>query len=114
MGAEDLAWLAKFKDLHLTIDEAKALVVVREAGALNNSTYRELTQVDTLSASQALRRLRDAGLLAQKGRGAATYYVPTDKLLEKSLSANPERLLSEAGLLCGANRVRYPSLTRIV
>ena len=54
LGAEDIAWLAQFKDLHLSEDEAKALIVVREAGALNNGTYRELTKVDTLTASQAL------------------------------------------------------------
>jgi ATP-dependent DNA helicase RecG len=61
-------------------DEAKALIVVREAGAIDNATYRELSKVDTLAASAALRRLRDAGLLAQKGRGSATYYVPTERL----------------------------------
>ena len=97
LGAEDIAWLAQFKDLQLNEDEAKALIVVREAGAINNGTYRELTKVDTLTASQALRRLRDAGLLAQKGRGSATYYVPTDRLLDKGLSSNPEALSSELG-----------------
>ena len=96
LGAEDIAWLAQFKDLHLSEDEAKALIVVREAGALNNGTYRELTKVDTLTASQALRRLRDAGLLAQKGRGSATYYVPTERLLDSGLSSNPEALSSES------------------
>ncbi len=96
LGAEDIAWLAQFKDLQLNEDEAKALIVVREAGAINNGTYRELTKVDTLTASQALRRLRDAGLLAQKGRGSATYYVPTDRLLDKGLSSNPEALSSES------------------
>jgi ATP-dependent DNA helicase RecG len=96
LGAEDIAWLAHFKELHLSEDEAKALIVVREAGALNNGTYRELTKVDTLTASQALRRLRDAGLLAQKGRGSATYYVPTERLLISGLSSNPEALSSES------------------
>jgi ATP-dependent DNA helicase RecG len=91
------AWsrLAQFKDLHLSEDEAKALIVVREAGALNNGTYRELTKVDTLTASQSLRRLRDAGLLAQKGRGSATYYVPTESFVDKGLSSNPPPLSSE-------------------
>lgn len=96
LGEDDIAWLAQFKDLHLSDDEAKALIVVREAGALNNSTYRELTKVDTLTASQSLRRLRDAGLLAQKGRGSATYYVPTERLEDKSLSSKPEALSSES------------------
>jgi len=66
---------------------------------LNNSTYRELAQVDSLDAGQALCRLRDAGLLLQKGRGSATYYVPTDSLLDKPVSAKSERLLSESGVL---------------
>jgi ATP-dependent DNA helicase RecG len=80
LGDGDIAWLARFRDLHLSPDEARALIVVREAGAIDNATYRSLNKVDTLAASQALRRLRDAGLLSQKGRGSATYYVPTDRL----------------------------------
>ena len=106
LGAEDIAWLAQFKDLHLSDDEAKALIVVREAGAINNGTYRELTKVDTLTASQSLRRLRDAGLLTQKGRASATYYVPTERLLDNglsskppSLSTNPEDLSTKLGAL---------------
>lgn len=99
LGADDVAWLARFKDAQLSADEAKALVVVREAGAIDNASYRALNKVDTLSASAALRRLRDAGLLVQKGRGSATYYVPTERLglgdlaaasdAEASLSSNP-------------------------
>ncbi|MDP2833994.1 MAG: ATP-binding protein [Pseudomonadota bacterium] len=93
LGEEDIAWLAQFRDLHLSEDEAKALIVVREAGAIDNATYRELSKVDALAASQALRRLRDAGLLAQKGRGSATYYVPTELLaVEGGLSSNPPSL----------------------
>ncbi len=94
LGEEDIAWLAQFKDLHLSEDEAKALIVVREAGALNNGTYRELTKVDTLTASQSLRRLRDAGLLVQKGRGSATYYVPTERLVDSGLSSESDGLSS--------------------
>lgn len=96
LGQDDIAWLAQFKNLHLSEDEAKALIVVREAGALNNGTYRELTKVDTLTASQSLRRLRDAGLLTQKGRGSATYYVPTERLVDKGLASKPLPLSSES------------------
>jgi ATP-dependent DNA helicase RecG len=96
LGEEDIAWLARFRDLHLSDDEAKALIVVREAGAIDNATYRDLSKVDTLAASQALRRLRDAGLLAQKGRGSATYYVPTERLgVEEGLPSNLEALSSK-------------------
>jgi ATP-dependent DNA helicase RecG len=108
LGEDDIAWLARFRDLHLSDEEAKALIVVREAGAIDNATYRELNKVDTLAASQALRRLRDAGLLTQKGRGSATYYTPTGKLAvednnlsEKSasLSSKPPALSSNPSLL---------------
>ena len=96
LGDEDIRWLKRFRDLHLSEDEAKALIVVREAGAIDNATYRELSKVDALAASQALRRLRDAGLLAQKGRSSATYYVPTERLAvgEEGLSSTPEALSS--------------------
>lgn len=81
LGSEDLAWLAGLRYLQLTSDDAKALVFVKEAGAIDNAAYRELTGLDTLSASRALARLRDAGLLEQKGRTSGTYYLPTPKLL---------------------------------
>ena len=98
LGEEDIAWLARFRDLHLGEDEAKALIVVREAGAIDNATYRELSKVDALAASASLRRLRDAGLLAQKGRGSATYYVPTERLKANGdgLSSKSEGLSSKS------------------
>jgi ATP-dependent DNA helicase RecG len=81
LGPDDLAWLAGFKPLSLSGDDAKALVFVKEAGAIDNAALRELTGLDTLSASRALARLRDAGLLAQKGRTSGSYYLPTPRLL---------------------------------
>lgn len=96
LGADDVAWLAQFKDAQLSPDEAKALIVVREAGAIDNASYRALSKVDTLGASAALRRLRDAGLLLQKGRGSATYYVPAERLglADKALEAGANGALS--------------------
>jgi ATP-dependent DNA helicase RecG len=90
LGADDVAWLAQFKDAQLSPDEAKALIVVREAGAIDNAAYRALSKVDTLAASAALRRLRDAGLLVQKGKGSATHYLPAERLgLNKNTSGSP-------------------------
>lgn len=102
LGADDIAWLANFRDLHLSDEDAKALIVVREAGAIDNASYRQLNRVDPLAASQALRRLRDAAVLEQKGRGSATFYVPGPRLkgmtwnaaassgLERGTPAKPE------------------------
>lgn len=101
LGPEDLKWLARFKDLSLSDAEARALVVTREVGAIDNATYREINKVDTLTASQALKRLRDAFLLVQKGRGSATWYKPTEWLLGTTtdLSANQRCLSSNPGTL---------------
>ena len=96
LGPDDLAWLARFKNLHLSEAEARALVVAREVGAIDNATWRDTNKVDTLTASQSLKKLRDAGLLQQKGRGSATWYQPTGKMLgdDDGLSSNPEGLSS--------------------
>lgn len=40
--------------------------------------------MDTLAASKALRRLRDAGLFTQKDRGSATWYQPTARMLGRN------------------------------
>ena len=81
LNEEAIRWLGRFRDCHLSDEEARALVAVREQGAIDNAMYRDLNRVDTLAASQALRRLRDLRLLDQKGRGSSTYYVPTAQLL---------------------------------
>jgi ATP-dependent DNA helicase RecG len=81
LSVEALHWLSRFRQLQLSDEDARALVAVREQGAIDNAMYRELNRVDTVSASQSLRRSRDARLLEQKGRGAGTYYVPTPWLL---------------------------------
>lgn len=77
----DVQWLSRFKDSNLTDDEARTLIVLREMGAITNADCRNMNRMDTLSASVHLRRLRDIGLIEQKGRGNATYYIPTTKLL---------------------------------
>ena len=104
LSEEAIQWLSRFRDLHLTDEEARALVAVREQGAIDNAMYRELNRVDTLGASQSLRRLRDAGLLEQKGRGSGTYYLPTPRLLDSdegapALSSNPGGLSSNPGAM---------------
>jgi ATP-dependent DNA helicase RecG len=88
---KDVQWLALFQDLKLSDEEAKALIFVREVGSINNQYYRDMNTSHTLDASQHLRRLRDAGLLEQKGKGSATYYVPGVRF-RQSLSDNLEPL----------------------
>jgi len=79
---EDLDWLKGFDDAGLSDDEMKAMISAREAGSIENRTYRELNRdCDTLAASKRLRRLCDLGLLEKKGQAANTYYVPTQRAM---------------------------------
>ncbi|MBI3912058.1 MAG: putative DNA binding domain-containing protein [Armatimonadetes bacterium] len=82
LGPGDLSWLDQFRACQLSPEEKKALIFVREVGAINNAAYRDINKVDTLTASGNLRRLRELGLLQQKGQSRATYYVPTEKTLQ--------------------------------
>ena len=76
LGPEDLAWLGGLTPETLSDEEARALVFVRETGAIDNATYRDINQTDTLDASTHLRRLRNLELLEKRGSGSRTYYEP--------------------------------------
>jgi ATP-dependent DNA helicase RecG len=76
LGPADLAWLRALTPQALSDEDARALVAVRELGAIDNAVYRNINRTDTLDASTHLRRLRDLDLLSMKGSGSRTYYVP--------------------------------------
>ncbi len=76
LGSDDLAWLRRLNQETLSDEEARALVFVRELGAIDNAAYRSINLTDTLNASVHLRRLRELGVLDMKGSGSRTYYVP--------------------------------------
>ncbi|WP_374480480.1 ATP-binding protein [Zoogloea sp.] len=79
LDADQLRWLQQFTHLELSDDEAKALILARETGAVDNAGLRAITDLDTLAASQVLRRLHhQRQLLAQGGAGSATYYQLRD------------------------------------
>jgi len=81
LGPDDVTWLSGMTSETLSTEEMRALIFVREAGAINNAAYRELNQADTLDASTHLRHLRDLKLLEKKGGGSKTYYLPTEVFL---------------------------------
>lgn len=75
LGEEQLHWLNQFSRFQLSDSEARALILAKETGAVDNSGLRAITGLDTLSASQALKRLHHHHrLLEQGGAGSATYY----------------------------------------
>lgn len=103
LSEEDLAWLKFFDNYELNDNQKRGLIMLREIGAIDNSSYRQQSGVDTLAASQELRAMRDARLLEMKGKGSATYYVPGSVFpvhVDSKRESGPEDKLS----LGGANK----------
>lgn len=50
LGETDLAWLRRFENLSLDDGQKTALVFLRETGALDNATYRQMNDTDPLQA----------------------------------------------------------------
>lgn len=66
---------AQFTNFALNNDEAKALILAKETGAVDNAGLRTITGLDTLAASQVLGRLHHQyQLLVKGGAGPSTYY----------------------------------------
>jgi ATP-dependent DNA helicase RecG len=81
LSEEDWVWLGQFKDFELEDEQLRALIYIREMGAIDNACYRTLNQVDTLAASGSLRKLKEASLIESRGSGSRTYYVAGPQLL---------------------------------
>ena len=99
LGPDDVAWLGNLTAEQLTDEESRVLVFVREVGAIDNATYREINKTETLDASVHLRRLRDLKLLEKKGSGSRTYYVPGEAfvLVPRTGAAGQATKSREAG-----------------
>ena len=75
LSEEDIRWLAQFKAFNLNEAQNKALIYIRETGAIDNTAYRYLNKVETLEASQELKDLRKKELVKQEAKSSATYYI---------------------------------------
>jgi len=88
LGEEDIRWLRAFDEDVLTDAQKRALIFVRETGAIDNLAYRQMSDCDTLRASKELNFLREKGLLHSKGKGKATYYVSGQRINTQVSGAN--------------------------
>ena len=83
MPEEDVRWLASNRLLAELNDAQKtAIIFLREVGAIDNITYRQLSGVSAREASASLKRLENLGLLKMNGQGRNTYYTPSVELNE--------------------------------
>ena len=89
------------------------MIFLRETGAVDNSVYRQFSGVDTLHASSALRKLRECGLVMQKGKGPATYYVAGGNfpVASETLQGSGETLIGSGETLIGSGETLIGDLT---
>jgi len=80
LDEKDIVWLNKFEKLGLGDAQKQALIFVREVGAIDNHTYRQMADCDTLKASNDLRFMKTHKLFKSRGKGRATYYIAGDVL----------------------------------
>ena len=75
---------------------------MREVGAIDNATYRQLdSSITHARARLEIHKLCDLGFLEKKGQGRNTYYIRTSKVvsLGERLRPQDERLLPQHGTL---------------
>lgn len=77
---EDLRWLASLGIPNLTTTQKVAFIFLREVGAIDKITYRQLSAVTSKEASRELKHLVSLGLIESKGQGRKAYYLATPKL----------------------------------
>ena len=95
LSKENVEWLAQYAEFGLVNEQKLALVFVREVGAIDNATYRQLdSSITHARARLEIHKLCDLGFLEKKGQGRNTYYIRTSKVVSLG-----ERLLPQHGTL---------------
>lgn len=97
-----MEWLAQYAEFGLVNEQKLALVFVREVGAIDNATYRQLdSSITHARARLEIHKLSDLGFLEKKRQGRNTYYIRTSKVvsLGERLRPQDERLLPQHGTL---------------
>lgn len=97
-----MEWLAQYAEFGLVNEQKLALVFVREVGAIDNATYRQLdSSITHARARLEIHKLCDLGFLEKKRQGRNTYYIRTSKVvsLAERLRPQNERLLPQHGTL---------------
>ena len=88
LSNEDIIWLGNFQVHTLNDNQKLALVFVREVGAIDNISYRQLTGANRTQAGIELRDLRKRELVEQRSAGKSTYYLPSPIFLSTMVDNN--------------------------
>ena len=91
LSKENMEWLAQYAEFGLVNEQKLALVFVREVGAIDNATYRQLdSSITHARARLEIHKLCDLGFLEKKGQGRNTYYIRTSKVVSLGERLRPQ------------------------
>ena len=86
-----MEWLAQYAEFGLVNEQKLALVFVREVGAIDNATYRQLDSTITHARARLeIHKLCDLGFIEKKGQGRNTYYIRTSKVVSLGERLRPQ------------------------
>lgn len=101
---ETIQWLASYADYSLNNEQRLALVFVREVGAIDNITYRQLnSDMNNQKTSFDLHDLCSKGLLEQKGQSRSTYYITGEKFVNSRTNGENSNATGENHNAAGEN-----------
>ena len=91
LSKENMEWLAQYAEFGLVNEQKLALVFVREVGAIDNATYRQLdSSIAHARARLEIHKLCDLGFIEKKGQGRNTYYIRTSKVVSLGERLRPQ------------------------
>ena len=100
LGKDDIEWLSLFAKYELNNEQKLSLIFVRELGAIDNITYRQLnSDITSRKATFDLHRMCKGGLFELKGQKRNAYYVAGPEFIQ--LNSKPD---GENGKPKGDNR----------
>ena len=86
-----MEWLAQYAEFGLVNEQKLALVFVREVGAIDNATYRQLdSSITHARVRLEIHKLCDLGFIEKKGQGRNTYYIRTSKVVSLGERLRPQ------------------------
>jgi len=97
LSKDDLKWLEYYAKFDLNDNQKRALIFVREVGAIDNPTYRQMSDTDYMKSTTELRTLRELKLLKQKVKGRGIYYIAGSLLITQGdgLITQAETLITQ-------------------
>ena len=104
LDKETLQWLASYANYSLNDEQRLSLVFVREVGAIDNITYRQLnSDINNQRASYDLHYMCTKGLLEQKGQSRSTYYIEGKNFVNSRANGGNGNAIGENGRGDGEN-----------